>query len=329
MLVRFFRSHQPVLLLIIPLLAAVLWLPGFLHPATLVIKHQMPLFEFFTKPLLAYPWAGAIVAFLLLLIQAFLFNYILYKYEITGKSTYLPVFIYLIFTSFSPALLSLTPLSFAGIFVLLALNRVLAIYRNTSALSPCFDAGFLVAIASLFYFPAVVLLIFLLIAVLVLRPFSGRELLIVLLGFLLPYIYVQVWYFVFVPDGLEYLWIDKMLFPIINHDFTFNSDIAQPYGELALFAGLAAVLSIGRGSDAANRSVQHRSNITVLRWLFIISAITLLFAPNLSYTCFYLALIPILILITNYFLWARIVWLSEIILWVLVLTIVYNHYSMP
>lgn len=323
MLVRFFRSHQPVLIIIIPVLAVLLWLPAFIHPILPIVKHQMPLFELVVNPLLAYPLLCTIVAFILLIIQAFLFNYIIDKYEITGKRSYLPVLMYIVFTSFSPELLWLHPGLFANIFILLALNRVLATYRNTSALSPCFDAGFLIAIASLFYFPAALLIIFVLIAVLVLLPFSWRLWVIVILGFLLPYIYVHTWYFLF--EGTEYLWIDRVLFPVIDRDIVFSGEMAQPYSELILFVGIAAVLSIGRGADAANRSVQHRSTIAVLRWLFVIGALTLLITPTLSYIYFFVALLPLLVLITGYFLWARMVWVAEIVIWMLILTIAYNN----
>ncbi|MBL7893262.1 MAG: hypothetical protein JNL63_11580 [Bacteroidia bacterium] len=325
MLVRFFRSHQPVLLIIIPVIAALLWLPAFIHPALPAVKHQMPLFELMVKPLLSNPLLCSIAAFFLLIIQAFLFNYIIDKYEITGKRSYLPVLMYIVFTSFSPELLWLHPGLFANIFILLALNRVLATYRNTSALSPCFDAGFLIALASLFYFPAALMVIFVMIAVLVLLPFSWRLWVIVLLGFLLPYIYVHTWYFLF--EGTEYLWIDRVLFPVIDRNTVFNGEMAQPYSELILFLGIAAVLSIGRGADAANRSVQHRSTMAVLRWLFVIGVLTLLITPTLSYIYFFAALLPLLVIITGYFLWARMVWVAEIIMWMLILTIAYNHFG--
>jgi hypothetical protein len=326
MLVRFFRSHQPVLLIVIPLVAALLWLPAFRHPILPVVKHQMPLYELLVRPMMGQPWTLTTVAFVLLLIQAFLFNYIVDKYELTGKASYLPILMYVVFTSFAPGLLYLHPVLFANIFILLALNRVLGTYRQTTALSPCFDAGFLTAIASLFYFPAVFLLLFIFIAVIVLRPFSWREWAIVLLGFLLPYIYANTYYFL--VNGLDYLWIDKMVFPIIYRDIQFTGQMAQPYSELILFVVIAAVLSIGRGADAGNRSVQHRSNVTVLRWLFIIGALTLFVTPDLNYIYFFVALLPLLILITGYFLWARMVWLAEIVMWMLVLTIAYNHFSM-
>lgn len=325
MLVRFFRSHQPVLLIIISVLAALLWLPAFLHPIVPVLKHQMPLFELLVRPLAAFPWLNTFVAFILLLIQAFLFNYIIDKYEIAGKRSYLPVLLYIVFTSFAPALLTLHPVLFANIFILLALNRVLGTYRKTSVLSPCFDAGFFVAIASLFYFPAIGVLLFILVGTLVLLPFSWRNWAIVILGFLLPYIYAHTYYFLF--DGLEYLWVDRMLFPFIDRSVQFNVEMAQPYSELILFVVIATVLSIGRGTDVNNRSVQHRSNVTVLRWLFVIGALTLFLAPSLNYIYFYVALIPLLVLITGYFLWARVTWVAEIVFWILLLTIVYNYFS--
>ncbi len=324
MLVRFLRSHQPILLIVIPVLAAILWLPAFLHPIVPIIKHQMPLFELLARPFIVYPRLTGLIAFIFLLLQAFLFNYILAKYELLGKPTYLPALLYVVFGSLAPSLLQLHPALLANVFILLSLNCVLGTYRKTNALSACFEAGFFIALASLFYFPAVLGIVFILIAVLVLRPFSGRELTIVLLGFLLPYLYLFVYYFV--ADKLDYLLVDRMLFPFMSRDLKFDVEIAQPYYELVFFTGIAALLSIGRGMETSSRSVQYRSNITVLRWLFIIGCLTLVLSPGLNYSYFFMALIPLLVLITSYFLWARIVWLAEIIMWMLVLVIVFNRY---
>ncbi len=325
MLVRLFRSHQPILLLVIPVIGLLLWIPAFFHPTVPELKHQMPLYELLVKPLLAYPLLCTFTAFFLLITQAFLFNYIVDKYELTGKRSYLPVLLYLIFTSFSPELLQLHPLSFANIFILIAVSRLLSTYRNNSVISPCFDAGFLIAIAALFYFPAVVMIIFILVGVIVLLPFSLRNWAIVLLGFLLPFIYSVVWFFW--VDKLEYLADDRVLYPIVNHATSLNSDMAQLYFELIFFVVLAAILSIGRGADERNRSVQHRSNLSVLRWMFVFGALMLLISPSLSYMHFFVALTPLLVLITGYFLWARIVWISEIVLWILILSIGYNYFS--
>jgi len=325
MLVRFFRSQQPFLLIILPVLSVLLWVPAFLHPVALPIKHEMPFYDLIAMPLSAYPLAATILAFFLIVLQAFLFNYTIDKYEITGKSSYLPALLYVLFTSFSPSLLHLHPVLFANIFIILALNRVLGTYRSTSALSACFDAGFLIGIASLFYFPAIIILFFVMVGIFILRPFSLREFTIIFLGFLLPYLYINTWYFVF-GGGLEYLWIDKVWFPLINRDTTFNGIIAQPYSELILFVAIAIVLSIGRGFDVGNRSVQHRSNLTVLRWFFVFAVLTMLLAPTLAYMYFFIALIPLLIILTGYFLWARLVWLAELVLWLLIVTIIYNHF---
>ncbi len=326
MLVRLFRSPQPVLLLVIPAIAILLWLPGFRSPVLPTITHQMPLFDLLAKPLLNFPVLSVILACTLIIIQALLFNYIIDKHEIVGKSSYFPAFLYIVFTSFSPELLHLHPLIFANIFILLALNRVLSTYRNNTVISPCFDAGFLVAIASLFYFPAALCIFFLFFALLVLRSFSGREWAIVVVGFLLPYIYVITYYFLF--DGIDYLWFDKISFPLTNRTVSFSPDIAKLYAELVLYAAVTIVLlAIGKGLNLGTRSVQHRSTIIVLRWLFIFGTLTLLVSPNLNYIYFFIALIPLLMIVSGYFLWARLIWLAELLLWMILLTIFYNHFA--
>lgn len=324
MLVRFFRSHQPVLLIMIPLLGALLWLPAFLHPHPLLVSHPMPLFELLTKPLLSHPAIAGLIAFLLILFQAFLFNFILEKFEFSGKPTYMPALLYIVFTSFSPALLCLHPGLIANIFVLLALNCILGTYRKPNVLATCFEAGFFIALASLFYFPAFLCLLFIFIAINVLRTFSGREWIIALLGFLLPYLYVFCYYFI-INRGL-YLWADRLLYPFMNKDLRITAEISQPYFELFLFVLIAVVLSFGRGADLSSRSVQYRSNVAVMRWLLVVGIVTMLFSPGLNYCYFFVALIPLVVVICNYFLWARVVWLAEIVLWMLIVLIVFNHY---
>jgi hypothetical protein len=324
MLVRFFRSHQPVLLIIIPLLGLLMWLPAFLHPLPLVVSHPMPLFELLTKPLISHPFLASLLAFLLLLLQAFLFNFILEKYEFSGKPTYLPALLYIVFASFAPGLLQLHPALIASIFILLALHRILGTYRITNAYAACFEAGFLISLASLFYFPAILCIIFIFIAILLLRPFSGREWIIASLGFLLPCLYVFCYYFVI--DGLRFFWADRILFPLLNRDIKLTAEIVQPYAELVLFVLIAVVLSMGKGTDLGSRSVQYRSNVGVMRWLLVIGLMSLVLAPGLNYTNFFIALIPLLVVICNYFLWARVVWLSDLILGMIILAIAFNHY---
>jgi hypothetical protein len=324
MLVRFFRSHQPILLIIIPVLAALMWLPAFLHPVPLLVYHPMPLFELLTKPMLSHPILSGVIAFLLILVQAFLFNFILEKFEFSGKPTYMPALLYIVFTSFSPTLLTLHPCLVGNTFVLLALNSILGTYRKANALATCFEAGFFIAFASLFYFPAIVCILFIFIAISVLRPFSGREWIIAFLGFLLPWIYVCCYYFL--TDGMTGLWVDRIVFPLRMRELKFTSETGQPYFELFLFVLIAVAMSFGRGADLSSRSVQYRSNVAVMRWLLVIGFLTMLFAPGLNYNYFFIALIPLVVVVCNYFLWARVVWMAEVILWSLLVLILFNHY---
>ncbi|MCC6691451.1 MAG: hypothetical protein IT235_07955 [Bacteroidia bacterium] len=325
MLVRFFRLHQPILLIVIPLIAALLWIPAFLYPIVPDIKYAMPLYEWVVRLLLHHAWLLSVVAYVLIVIQAFLFNYITDKFELIGKSSYLPALMYVIFTSFSRDLLLLHPMLFANIFILLTLNHVLNMYRLPSAQPQSFNAGFMVAVASLFYFPAAFLLLFVFISIIILRPFFWREWVIVILGFLLPYIYINTWYFLI--NGFDSFWIDKVIYPFAHRAAAINADIAQLYFELALFVLIAIAFSVGRGSDTSTHSVQHRSRTAVLRWLFICAALTLLVAPGFNYIYFFIGLIPLLIIISVYFLWARMIWLTEVIMWMLAVTIAFNYFT--
>jgi len=326
MLVRFFRSHQPILLVFIPLFAGCIWIPSFLHPVVTVVgglQNQMPLFLLFAKPLCAYPFLSVLLAFLILLLQAFQFNALLGKFELIGGQSYFPALLYVCFCSFLPSVRTLHPALLSAVFVLLALNCVLGTHRISNASPACFEAGLSMALASLIFFPMVLGLVFVLIAVAILRPFSARDLIVVFLGFLLPWIYVFVFYFYF--DHLADFWTTAIALPVLHRSSTFSFQMALPYLELLFFTLVAVFFSFVVGTDKSSRSVQYRSTITVLRWMFVFGVLVLFVSPGYNYTYFFMGLIPVLVLISDYFLTAKVVWMAELVMWLLVGVLIFNN----
>ena len=169
-MIRFFRYNQFAAVVAIVLLIAAIWVFGFLRPVAANIKNTMPLYE------ICCSWLGTnllvqyIVAILLVLIQAFYFNYIVNKHELLGKVSYVPALVYALFMSVCKAYLMLHPLLFCNFFILIAVHKMLGTYRKDEAFGNIFDAGLYISIASLFYFPAIVLFPLVWVCLLVIRP---------------------------------------------------------------------------------------------------------------------------------------------------------------
>lgn len=161
--------------------------------------HQEPLSSGLFGLLLRMPVSflplSMVLSALLCFIQALLINQIVNSNKILSRKNYLPGFIFIIFASFLPSYLLLSPASVSFTFLILAVGKIFSVIRREKVNSDIFDIGFLVAIAALFYFPAVLFLVFAYIGLATVRAFSYREWMIILLGFLSPFFVLFTFYF--------------------------------------------------------------------------------------------------------------------------------------
>lgn len=321
MLTNFFRSRQIILIPVIVVMGLLLWLPALGSNYTIAIQHEMPLFELFAHFFVNKPLLQLSLAFLLVVAQAFLFNSITEKHELFGKSSYLPALIYVIIFSFTPDALHLHPLLFANFFILLSVDALLNMYRKPNAIGQSFETGLFIAIATLFYFPSILLLLFLLVGLFIMRPFSIREFILILLGFIFPYLYVVVYYFFI--GKLDYLWFDKAVYNFIVPAKPYEPQLL-PFTAVLLFTAVFFILSIGRGNaDGVRNAAQYRSSIAIFRWLFLFGALSLFLAPAVYFEYGFIALIPLSIIWVNYFLFARFTLLSDVLFILLFVMMVY------
>lgn len=111
------------------------------------------------------------------------------------RKNYLAGLLFIIFSSFFKESLLLTPAGIATTFIILCTARLFALVKKEKSYGDVFDAGFLIAVATLFYFPCALLIIFVYIGLATVRAFSYREWIIVLLGFLAPFFLLLTWYY--------------------------------------------------------------------------------------------------------------------------------------
>jgi hypothetical protein len=302
MIIRFLKSNNATAFFIIPIIAVAIWVFAFVHPHVLETRHTMPLYDLLVSPVANIPWLSTFIALLLLVAEGFLLNYIVNENEVLIKKTALPGLLYIVFMSMSSDLLQLHPVIFSNLFLMFALNKILNSYRKDIAFSQVFDAGLLISLATLFYFPNVVFFPVIGVALIIFRPFLWREWVISFIGVLVPYIFVATFYFW--KDALDYLLYDKMFFPMI-----FRKEapvLSQTFYILASVLGIMILLSFGKLFNGLSGGAQKTKKALVLMiWLFSFSGISLLLAPSLSLKYFCIQMIPLSIICSNYFIRAR------------------------
>ncbi len=136
-----------------------------------------------------------ILACIVILIGAFMINFISIQQEIISKTNFLPAFFYILFAFSATAKNSLEPILIANLFVLAALYFIINSYREEHALPDFFNAGLCMGLASFFYIDYIIIFPILFVALPILRAFNWREWVVLLFGLTLPlFMYMCICY---------------------------------------------------------------------------------------------------------------------------------------
>jgi hypothetical protein len=220
-------------------------------------------------------WQSALVAGLLIMIQAFFINYIAASQQIIYRESVMPGLFFIFLCSLYPNQLELTPQLIANTFLIFLVYRLCYLYEAPKPVFPVLDGGMMLGLGLLFDFDLIIYLPFILLSVLYMASFNIRHLLVALLGMILPVYFLaailflndsqgklfELWQYTidksfFKPIGitLEKSWIWFLLLPIIfvslvqfQLNFFRNKvktrrvqlmiGIMLPFGIISLFAG--------------------------------------------------------------------------------------------
>jgi len=139
--------------------------------------------------------ASLITALVLILLNAYLLVQLNTIHIFIPTRTQMPAFFYIILAAcFNPSH-QLTPALPASTLVILVLYRVIPTYKTVNLSYHFLDAGFLVSLASLIYFPSILFFLLLPGGLLLLRPFNWREWAFAFIGLALPYVFLVSGFF--------------------------------------------------------------------------------------------------------------------------------------
>jgi hypothetical protein len=324
-MIGFFKSQQPATLFVIPLVVFILWFQAFFnHP--FIVEYSAPLYALSTIVLKALPsFVQVLIAVALISTEGIYLNNLMNRYEVLYKNSYLPAFMYALMMSLASPLLLFHPLILANLFLIRALDKIFALFKNESPISQLFDSGFLIAIASLFYFPAASFFILFLVSLSILRPLNFREWMIAFTGFLLPYFFLSVYFFW--TNQLKNGWktiTSNYLPQHLKIDFV----LAKPLIILLTVLGLLFLLSLNLLRQNFYKNViRTRSNQQILLLFFVLAAASSFLLQRISFYHFTLLAIPLSAFFAYYFLAAkRRAWLTELLMWLVVIVIAWNHF---
>ena len=324
MLLRIFKSNTLFSSLLIPVIGVLFWIHSFQTPEVLDIKQAngaMPLYYLLFNLLNGKDFWQVFIAFFLVLINSFFVAQLGSSFLFVRKRSYLPGIIYLITVSSLHALHAFIPVHIATLCVLISIYFILATYHTPVEITYTFNASFFLALASLFYLPAITLFPLVWIAIFVLQKSDNWRLLVIpILGFGAPWMFL--WAFSFLNDSdtsllkdiIKMLWTDN------------NAYLIQPYFLLltVVIAFLATLGSFSVLSVYHRMKVSSRKYFVIFYWMLGLVLASALGLMTIGIEIVALSTIPVAFFISHYLLSdTKPIW-KEVLTWIYLATMVFS-----
>lgn len=218
------------------------------------------------------PILQSILAILLIFLQAVTINYLVNRHRLSLRPNLFPGVFYILLISISKESLYLNPVILANIFFLLAVVNLFKTYRVAQVSTSIFNSAFFIAIASLFYLPALLYLLPCFIALFMLRSFRVKERMQYILGAVTS---LYLAFSIFFYYGLHSSFFQSY----------FIKNIALPYVSEIEYAALIPLVLIVFALIAVTtnyyslrkkKSIQSQRKIDILYWFLLFSPLMLL-----------------------------------------------------
>ena len=273
-MIKFFRQSYAIQYVVIALLAIALWIPAFVSgKLTMGLSSPLtPIFNLVDNLLDFSPVAQRIFAFLLLMFETLAFNMILVKNQIVGKVSTMGAFVFVLLMSLTLTQTSFYPFALSVIFIILAISALYEVYQLPNPEMNLLKTGVCIALASMCYFPAVVLVLWVLIALPIAKKGVLRLQLIPLFGLLFVYFVYFVAVYLF-GDFLSLMHDYRDYFTSIRFSVgVFNIKIVFL---LALLLVATVFLLFGRSNANFEKTIAVRTKISMTIILLVFSIVLL------------------------------------------------------
>jgi hypothetical protein len=262
---------------------------------------------------------NVIIAGILVFIQAILFNRVINNHGLLTKPGYLPALLYITGASLFMPFLVLSPTLVSLFLLIWVMDKFLKMGKSPGAIMIMFDIGMIIGVATLIYFPFIVMLLLLWLSLLLYRSFSWREWISGLIGFLTIFFFVAVFYYW--NDDIHLFY--KIWLPLTNK---FPSVFKINYNDYLVLVPvlIMMILAIIQLRENFFRSfISTRKAFQLLFFMFLLAIVSFYTKPDFMLSHFLLCVPPGAVLLAYYFSNATKRWFYESLFLVLVLAIQY------
>ncbi|GAA4204982.1 hypothetical protein GCM10022289_23780 [Pedobacter jeongneungensis] len=265
------------------------------------------------------PSTNIFIAGILVYIQALIFNRIVNNHNLLGKPSFLPGLMFITGTSLFMPFMILSPALICNFLLIWIIDKFLKLGKSANSINTVFDIGMIIAIGTLVYFPFMVMLFMIFLALLLFRSFNWREWVAGLIGFITVFFFLAVFYYW--NDNLSSFY--QIWKPLGNK---FPSVFKINYNDYLVLIPVAVIIilaSLQLRENFFRSFISTRKSFQLLFFMFIISAASFYLKPDFRTWHFLLCVPPGAVLLAYYFSNAKKRWFYETLFLLFVLSIQY------
>lgn len=265
------------------------------------------------------PLVNITIATLTVFVQALLFNRIINNHNLLVKQSFLPALMYVTASSLFMPFMLLSPTLMCNFLLIWMIDLFLKLGKAGNTTTMIFDIGMIIGLGTLIYFPFVGMLLLIFVSLMLFRSFNWREWLAGIVGFIIVFFFLAVWYY----------WENNLsAFYTIWKSFgnKFPSVITINYNDYLVLIPVFIILALATVILIENfyRSfINTRKAFQLLFFMFIIGLLSFYLRAEFRLSHFLLAVPAGSVLLAYYFSLAKIRWFYESLFIVFVLSIQY------
>lgn len=327
-MIGIFKQKTPANILILLVFGVLIKLPMFQNQYVPIPgSGDGPLFkglvQWLQSFISSFPSIFSVSAFALLFLQALMLTHLINKRRLVNVSTYLPGMSYLLITSLFPEWNYFSSALFVNTALIFVLSVLMSTYNVQKAGGMIFNIGLILGIANFFFTSSFAFIVWILIALAIMRPFRINEWLLCLLGITTPYYFYG--FYLFLTD--QWSW---------NHFIPLFQIKAPELKQTVWEAGsvfLVAVPFLAGGyhvQDNLRRMLVQVRKGWSLVLLFLLTAIFIPFLDaNSNFENWIVAAVPFASFHASAYLYSKSKWIPLILFWFTIAFILTYQYYGP
>jgi hypothetical protein len=301
MILSFLKRPLPTSFVVIIGLTIIIWAKYLFFPneySTIFETDTNPLYPLGLNLIYVTPFITRLISFVIILISALYLIQLNSKYILIKYRTYLPALFFVLIISSIKPLQTFSSSLISTLFIIAALDQTFASYDKANPLDNQFKSAFLIGMASLCFLPAALLIILLYISSALFRPFNLRGSLTLLFGFLAPWFFLFLYYYL-LRDNLTFILDTLVSFWNLKVEI---AEIELSIQVFFIYLGLLVIISgLQLLSSFPIQKIVNRKFNGIFLWFITIAIAMIFIVPWGTFEIVYLAAIPISFLFSHFF----------------------------